>query len=154
MLKAGVRELDLVQQYTVHPFDQVLGVYFAQARMYDAADRRFMAMDTLKGQIANSQTIVQYTYCLNNPLVYIDSFGLNDNPIDILKGLIKDPSSLGKLSYKGTDYYSVRDVFKKLNGGTTLWDEIPNNTGSSMVDFIREGKGVCNPAKVDEVFNL
>jgi GH24 family phage-related lysozyme (muramidase) len=45
-------------------------------------------------------------------------------------------------------------TYNMINGGTTLWDEIPNNTGSSMVDFIREGKGVYNPTKVDEVFNL
>jgi len=36
-LQFGSRQLDLVTQYTVHPYDPVLGVYFAQARMYDAA---------------------------------------------------------------------------------------------------------------------
>ena len=46
VLRAGARELgDLVLQYTVHPYDQALGLYFAQARMYGATDRRFMAMD-------------------------------------------------------------------------------------------------------------
>ena len=28
-----------------YAYDQVLGVYYAKARMYDAANRRFMAMD-------------------------------------------------------------------------------------------------------------
>ena len=36
VLKLGLRELDLVTQYTVHPYDPVLGLYFAQARMYNA----------------------------------------------------------------------------------------------------------------------
>jgi RHS repeat-associated protein len=76
VLKAGVRELDLVLQYTVHPFDQVLGVYFAQARMYDAADRRFMAVDPVKGWVTNPQSMAQYTYVTNNPLKYIDPYGL------------------------------------------------------------------------------
>ena len=48
VLKMGVRELDLVTQYTVHPYDQVLGVYYASARIYDAADRRFMAVDCVR----------------------------------------------------------------------------------------------------------
>ena len=42
IIKMGVRELDLVQNYTGHPADMVLGVYYAKARIYDAADRRFM----------------------------------------------------------------------------------------------------------------
>jgi hypothetical protein len=29
VLRLGVRELDLVIQYTVHPYDAVLGLYFA-----------------------------------------------------------------------------------------------------------------------------
>jgi hypothetical protein len=37
ILKMGVRELDLVQEYTGHPYDQVLGLYYAKARMYDPA---------------------------------------------------------------------------------------------------------------------
>jgi RHS repeat-associated protein len=80
---AAPHELDLVQQYTVHPYDQVLGVYFAQARMYDAADRRFMAVDPVKGWIADPITLPQYTYCLSNPVKYIDPFGLILNNIDL-----------------------------------------------------------------------
>jgi hypothetical protein len=40
------------------------------------------------------------------------------------------------------------------NGGTTLWDEIPNATGSSMVEFIREGKGKYSASEVNKVFAL
>ena len=64
----GVRELDLVQDYTGHAYDMVLGIYYAKARMYDADDRRFMAVDPIKGYIANPATLVQYVYCLNNPI--------------------------------------------------------------------------------------
>ena len=47
----GVRELDLVQDYTGYAYDMVLGLYYAKARMYDADDRRFMSGDLLKGTI-------------------------------------------------------------------------------------------------------
>jgi len=76
IIRMGARELDLVTQYTVHPYDQVLGLYFAQARMYDAADRRFVAMDPVKGTITAPATLVQYVYVLNNPVKYIDPLGL------------------------------------------------------------------------------
>jgi RHS repeat-associated protein len=33
--------------YTGHRYDEILGVYFAQARMYDAADKRFLASDPI-----------------------------------------------------------------------------------------------------------
>ena len=76
VLRVGVRELDLVTEYTVHPYDQLLGVYFAQARMYDAGDRRFLAADWVKGDVLNPLTIVQYIYALNNPTKYFDPTGL------------------------------------------------------------------------------
>ena len=41
VVRLGARELDLVQNYTGHPTDMVLGAYYAKARMYDAGDRRF-----------------------------------------------------------------------------------------------------------------
>jgi hypothetical protein len=44
-LSIGTRILDIVQVYTVHPYDVVLGVYFAQARVYDPEGRRFVSVD-------------------------------------------------------------------------------------------------------------
>ena len=58
-------------------------MYYAKARMYDTADKhgstkgnklgdkRFMAVDPVKGDIRNPQSMVQYTYVLNNPLIDI-----------------------------------------------------------------------------------
>ena len=48
-VKMGVRELDLIMEYTGHPYDRVLGMYFAEARMYDTTDRRFVAVDIIAG---------------------------------------------------------------------------------------------------------
>ncbi|MBR5317561.1 MAG: RHS repeat-associated core domain-containing protein, partial [Lachnospiraceae bacterium] len=87
VLKCGERELDLVKTYTGHERDSVLGMYYAKARMYDTADKhgstkanklgdkRFTAVDPVKGDVRNPQTMVQYTYVLNNPLMYIDPLG-------------------------------------------------------------------------------
>ena len=76
ILKLGLRELDLVTSYTGHQYDPVLGIYYAKARMYDPATSRWLSPDPFKGTIANPQTLVQYTYCENNPILFIDPFGL------------------------------------------------------------------------------
>ncbi|MBQ3510603.1 MAG: hypothetical protein IJA90_11385 [Peptococcaceae bacterium] len=87
VLKCGERELDLVKTYTGHERDSVLGMYYAKARMYDTADKhgstkanklgdkRFTAVDPVKGDVRNPQTMVQYTYVINNPLMYVDPLG-------------------------------------------------------------------------------
>ena len=87
VLKCGERELDLVKTYTGHERDSVLGMYYAKARMYDTADKhgstkanklgdkRFTAIDPVKGDVRNPQTMVQYTYVINNPLMYVDPLG-------------------------------------------------------------------------------
>ena len=72
IIKAGARELDLVQNYTGHPADMVLGVYYAKARMYDANGRWFTSIDPIKANIN------WYIYCINNPLVFIDKIGLSE----------------------------------------------------------------------------
>ncbi len=88
VLKCGTRELDLVKTYTGHERDSVLGQYYAKARMYDTADKhgsskgnklgdkRFTAVDPVKGDVRNPQSLVQYTYVLNNPLMYVDPLGM------------------------------------------------------------------------------
>jgi RHS repeat-associated protein len=63
-----------VTEYTVHPYDPVLGLYYAKARIYDPADRRFAAMDPVKGTVMDPQSLIQYVYVLNNPLKYVDLF--------------------------------------------------------------------------------
>ncbi|MBR5317697.1 MAG: hypothetical protein IKU39_07370 [Lachnospiraceae bacterium] len=87
VLKCGERELDLVKTYTGHERDSVLGMYYAKARMYDTADKhgstkankmgdkRFTAVDPVKGDVRNPQSMVQYTYVINNPLMYTDPLG-------------------------------------------------------------------------------
>jgi RHS repeat-associated protein len=108
------REFDLVDQYTAHTLDPVLDVYFAQARMYDAADRRFMAADPVKGAVALVPSLVKYQYVLNNPLRYVDPFGLADqNPVNMLEDA-SNFSDASKIQYDRTDYYHVTGVMEVL----------------------------------------
>ena len=51
------------------------GLYFYNARYYDATIGRFISPDTIVPNPANPQTLNRYSYCLNNPLKYIDPTG-------------------------------------------------------------------------------
>jgi len=44
--------------------------------MYDPANSRWLSPDPIKGNVRNPQSMVQYTYCLNNPITFIDPLGL------------------------------------------------------------------------------
>ena len=79
VLQVGVRELrDLVFNYTGHPYDQVIDLYFAQARMYDPATSRWLSPDPVRGTVATPITLNRYSYVRDNPVRYIDPFGLFD----------------------------------------------------------------------------
>ena len=75
VLKCGQRELDLVKNYTGHEYDAVLGMYYAKARFYDAEDRHFISIDPVMGRVEEPLSFVQYTYVVNNPLIFIDPLG-------------------------------------------------------------------------------
>ena len=82
VLKSGKRELDLVKRYATHDYDAVLGMYYAKARFYDAENRRFAAVDPVKGEITNPLTMVQYIYAIDCPLIYIDVGGKKAEAVD------------------------------------------------------------------------
>jgi len=56
--------------FTSYTYDVVLDKFFAQARMYDANSRRFMASDSVKDGTN------WYAYCGNSPVAYVDPLGL------------------------------------------------------------------------------
>ena len=51
------------------------GLYYYGARYYDAGLGRFISPDTIVPDPANPQSLNRYSYCLNNPLKYVDPTG-------------------------------------------------------------------------------
>ena len=51
------------------------GLYYYGARYYDPEIGRFVTRDLIKGRKSNSQTLNRYSYCLNNPINFIDPYG-------------------------------------------------------------------------------
>ena len=62
--------------YTGYQYDNIAETYFAQAREYDCKNGRFSSIDPYKGVLYKGDTINNYLYCINNPLLYFDPLGL------------------------------------------------------------------------------
>ena len=138
ILKLGQRELDMAVEYTGHAWDAVLGVYFAQARMYDAANKRFMATDLVKGTVAYPMTLVPYVYVLDNPLKYVDTWGLIPTELEA--------AYMAKHIYDATqdDYKAV------LPGGWILTNIVTNKEGLKIGEYERTVNNVTEYALVNK----
>lgn len=75
--EVSAQPLDLRQPFgfTGYERDAVSGLYYAQARRYDAGTGRFTSRDMIKGYAGSLQSQNEYAYCLENPLMYVDRDG-------------------------------------------------------------------------------
>ena len=69
-------ELTLGRGYGSHEHLGDFGLINMNARLYDPALCRFLSPDPVVQDPGNSQSFNRYTYCLNNPLKFIDPTGL------------------------------------------------------------------------------
>ena len=110
-------------------------MYYAKARFYDPAAKRFVSMDPVKGNVLEPLTLVSYIYCIDNPLKYVDPLGLN--PLqDLLKIDFLANNNIGLHRYENQageieNYYSVRDVFTQLAGGNLPYEPYNKRINSS-----------------------
>ncbi len=69
--------IDVPYKYTGKELDASTGLYYYEARYYDATLARFISADTIVPDVRNPQTFNRYSYTRNNPLRYIDPNGHN-----------------------------------------------------------------------------
>jgi len=62
-------------RYCGEYLDNESGNIYLRARYYDPGIGRFISEDSVKGQIDSPLTLNLYTYCINNPIRYIDPSG-------------------------------------------------------------------------------
>lgn len=67
--------LYLGRGYTGHEYLKEFGLVNMNARLYDPALGRFLSPDPLVQDSEDSQNYNRYSYCLNNPLSYVDLTG-------------------------------------------------------------------------------
>src|SRR5204863_8905708 len=71
----GYPQYNLTYRYTGQALDDDTGLYFYNARYYDPELGRFVQPDTIVPSPGDPQSLNRYTYCLNNPLNYVDPSG-------------------------------------------------------------------------------
>jgi len=100
------------------------GLYFYNARYYDPLIGRFISPDTIVPGPANPQSFNRYSYCLNNPLKFIDPSGH-----DVY---------INGMNVEWIDYYlEYMDLFW-LEGSYEIYEETINSPIYQAYDIIRK----------------
>jgi RHS repeat-associated protein len=63
--------------FTGYQTEDVTGMWYAKVRYYDSVGARFTSEDIVIGEIDYPCTLNRYTYCINNPIMYVDSNGMS-----------------------------------------------------------------------------
>jgi RHS repeat-associated protein len=61
--------------FTDQEYDSEYGLYNYKARLYDPVVGRFISADGMVPEPGNLQAFNRYSYCVNNPVVYVDPSG-------------------------------------------------------------------------------
>lgn len=95
--------------YTGGIYDELTGLYYLNARYYNADEGEFLSQDTYRGAESDENSWNLYAYCAGNPISYVDTSGhfietLLDAGSIVYSGyeLINDPS-WGNLGYLAWD---------------------------------------------------
>jgi RHS repeat-associated protein len=70
---------DFSHKYTGQELDSETGLYNYNARLYSPETGRFLTADSFIPDPTNPQSLNRYSYVLNNPLIYTDPTGHDDD---------------------------------------------------------------------------
>jgi RHS repeat-associated protein len=99
------------------------GLYYYGARYYDPIIGRFISADTIVPSPANPQSLNRYSYCLNNPLKYVDPTGHDSYAMD--EGM-NDDGEYWYCVYSDPDYTNLVGI---VTGGDNLFDKFSDIQG-------------------------
>ena len=121
----GFRRLLPEITYATHEYDDVLNQFYAKARMYDAENKRFDAVDPIldasKGNIKEllkkPALLTQYTYALDAPFTHIDPTGKVVTPANVVGGIagLVGGYLIGNVI---ADYFELPQCTRKLVAGS------------------------------------
>ena len=143
--------------YTGYQRDETAGTYYAQAREYLAENGRFAGQDIIAGFIDRPQTINKYKYCINNPFLYFDPTGCNeecatDNDIskiveDTLNGnmygTIVDGTDVTFTAIGSSLMHAIKNSPRPNNIGVGVWNkQITNQLDDAIKMFGSTGNDI------------
>ncbi len=107
-----------IQKYTMHEHLNLFGLIIMNGRMYDPWTGRFLSPDPVVQKPEYGPNYNPYSYCLNNPLKYIDPSGYNyDWYQNVLTGdmyynsTYKGESDAEKIDGEGWEYFGPDGMF-------------------------------------------
>ena len=111
--------------FTGYRYDNISGLYFAQRREYAPDLGRFISHDPVYGNLAYPKSLNRYTYCLNDPINYVDYTGLF---LHIVVG-----GAIGAVASVGGRF--IGDVGKTIVTGKPSFSSWQEYTGSAVGGF-------------------
>ena len=164
-------EADNPIRYSGYQYDEETGLYYLNARMYDASTGRFLQEDTYTGDIKDPLSLNLYTYCQNNPLIYDDPTGhflnivvggLIGAAVNVGVSMVVDLATKGKLGsakkYLGAAASGfVTGAVGAATGGASLVARVTLNgaagfAGSCVEQKISKGKVNYKQAAFEGLF--
>ncbi len=99
-------------RYTGEFYDEETGLYYLRARYYDPYLGRFTTEDSYWGEDDNPLSLNLYTYCMNDPIQYVDPSGHVLMYVTMV-GIIQDvdPSDVDWWLNEGCEFVTPDDVY-------------------------------------------
>ena len=139
----GFRRLLPEITYATHEYDDVLNQFYAKARMYDAENKRFDAVDpildpvgySISSYVTDPMMLVQYLYVKDRPLVYVDEDGEVFALVTGAIGAAVGAATAGYKQYKRTGKVSLKTVAKGAAVGAAV------GAGAGLLAGVVSGAG-------------
>ncbi|AEV68149.1 Kelch repeat-containing protein [Acetivibrio clariflavus] len=125
--------------YAGYQYDKEIGLYYLNARMYDPKIARFLQEDTYTGDINDPLSLNLYTYCNNNPLIYVDPTGHGPEEHDFYRHL--ESISNKKLKIQKSSY--LTGPLSRLGDGSYY----VGFTGGYPIEFVT-GRSVTSEERI------
>ncbi|MGE5474544.1 MAG: S8 family serine peptidase [Ignavibacteriales bacterium] len=119
-------------RYAEYQYDNETGLYYLMNRMYDPVTARFLQEDSYRGQANDPLSLNLYTYCHNEPLMYIDPDGHAEKAY-----YINDKKISETAEYATGIYGNLNDIAKALNT-TVTWNK--NRTVATIKIYNKKKK--------------
>ena len=133
-------------RYCGEYFDSETGTIYLRARYYDPTIGRFISRDSYAGKISDPLSLNRYTYCNNNPVIFIDPSG---NYGVIIYGTYpnEDHSTEDNMYQAGV----IEQEFKEKYGECQVysvnsaqefvdtWNSLDDSNGIDEIEFIGHG---------------
>ena len=107
--------------YTGQVYDKETGDYYYNARYYSPDEGRFITVDTYRGGSNDPLSLNLYTYCLNNPIRFIDPSGHKSMELTVRLykfAVDKRTKKWGKYTFSAG---KIHDIFRsRLDHSSTL----------------------------------